>query len=161
MAGGFQSPGFQSPGFQSGGTSQAGFRSMLAFWMGGASTTPAPEVSETSRGGDGFRRKRRVEIREKERLDLTREERLERLRRELEEAYDELHGLKPAPEVLAEAKAIVAPFAEGRKTKGLPPPARIDFAAMAREVSAAKQLLALYEEHLNEEEAAAFMLLMH
>lgn len=113
-----------------------------------------PAEEQPPAGGDGFRRKRRKVPENRQWEDQ--EARELRLKRELEDIYDELHGLKPAE--LAEAKQIVAPFTES-KAKSLPPADRIDFAAMARSLEHAERLLALYERTIEDEEDA-FMMLM-
>ena len=122
---------------------------------------PVEAPSQAPRGGDPIRRRRRKETFEKEGIDRRKLEEQAAFRRELERVYDELHGISPpeAPEVVAEAKAIIAPFAAAKPKKALPAPSLVDFEALSRDLAAARELIALHEDFINDEEEAYFMLL--
>jgi hypothetical protein len=115
---------------------------------------PEPEQETGARGGWLSRQ----QIRDEEDFQRDRKRREKELLEEIALAYDRLHG-ESAPEIAQEAAKIVAPYVEGRKPKkALPAPARIDFPALSRNIEAATKLLKLYEEQLDDEEAANVLL---
>lgn len=59
MAGAFQENAFQEDAFQEGDASQAGFISMLAYWLGGGGATESGEPPEASDVSEWLIRARR------------------------------------------------------------------------------------------------------
>src|SRR5687768_5598285 len=116
-----------------------GFRSLFAFWMGGAgydqAATPEPEVA--TRGGYDYIPQKRSK------------------RKERHEERDDIRALlakalrDDAPEAEAVAE-IAAPFVRGRPTVAT---LKIDWHGMSARMDALQSALAAYETHLREEAA--------
>jgi hypothetical protein len=114
---------------------------------------PEPEPEVLARGGGWLSRK---QIRDEEDFQRDRKRREQELEEEIRLAYARLHE---SPAEARQAIEIVAPYVEGRKPrKALPAASRIDFQALSRNIEAATKLLKLYEEQLDDEEAANVLL---
>ena len=109
-----------------------GYRSLLAFWMGGAADpggTPAPTTPTV--GGRVLRQRKRH-------------------RGDLKAAYEALiaewlPAVKEAPAIAAPVASIVRPFAKSSDAI-LPPAAAVDFAAIEQSADASRRLAAALDE---------------
>lgn len=133
-------------------------------------------VVASSLGGDpGYPKRKRhkkpdepepvVIVSEPENLQEEETEASRQLLEELEEIYDELHGIRKRGHeaVEREAARIVHAHtqqAETKPPKWLPPPSQMDFESLAADLEATKALIALYQAFVNDEEEAFFMLMI-
>ncbi len=133
-------------------------------------TVSAEPQPDTPRGDGGFLTKAELAaLRNRRQLEEAREAKRQKrllqnkqeLREELELIYDKAMGLLPMSDAAIEISEVIAPYSEQPKQAGASvSPPRINYTALIRNLEDVKRLLALSKTMLDEELAAAMLLLV-